>query len=142
MSKSSNGHPAIKALEDEIAAIEKAQDPTRKKIAELQSQLVEGQQVIARNRAAISLITGKTAPPAGPTRRSSRRSPGTPPEERESAIVSFVQSQPSGTTAKAISDALGISTNTLSQTLAPMFESGTLRSEGQRRGRRILLPTG
>lgn len=109
----------------------------RKQIAQLEAQLIEGQQIIARNRAAIALLTGRTPLPTALSRRSSR-SPGTPPEARESAILTFVKSQSDvGTTAKAISDELGISTNTLNQTLTPMLATGALRSEGERRGRKI-----
>ncbi len=132
-----SGSPAIKVLEDEIASVENAQDPTRNQIAELEAQLIEGQQIIARNRAAIALLTGRTPLPTAPSRRSSSRSPGTPPEARAAAILTFVKAQSGGTTAKAIAEDLEISTNTLNQTLAPMLAAGALRSEGERRGRKI-----
>lgn len=81
---------------------------------------------------------GRSSTPSGSRR--APRSPGTPAEDREAAIIAFIAQHPEGTTAKALADELGISSNTLNQTLAPMLETGSVRSEGERRGRKLLPP--
>ena len=142
MATKSSGSPAIKALEDEIAAIEKAQQPTRDQIRELESQLVEGQQIIARNRAAIDVLSGNVAVASGSGGRRSgggaaRQSRGgsgrlTASQISEDRIVEFVRSnQPVG--AAAIGDHVGASGNALSVKLRAMVDKGRLSKQGEKR---------
>lgn len=136
----SNGHPAIKALEDEIAAVEKAQQPTRNQLAELEAQLVEGQQIIARNRAAIDVLNGNVSVASGPPRR---RSSGarTASQIDENAIVTFIGAhQPVG--ASQIGQHVGASGNPLSMKLKSMVESGVLTKQGERRATKYSLKVG
>lgn len=86
--------------------------------------------------------------PDKPTRRASRPSAnGTAParpsdQERYDAILAFVESQPEGTTAQAIADGIGVSTNTGKKYVDPMLADGRLYSKGEGRGRRIFAPKG
>ena len=131
-----NGSPAIKALEDEIAAIEKAQDPTRKQIAELEAQLVEGQQIIARNRAAIDLLTGKTRVGAAP--RASRGTRASSAEGREDKIIAALGQKPDGMNGTELAEAIGASPATARKVLDAMVEAGTIKRTGERRGTKYL----
>jgi uncharacterized coiled-coil protein SlyX len=138
-----NGHPAIKALEDEIAAVEKAQAPTRAQIAELESQLTEGQQIIARNRAAIDVLSGNVSFASAAPRTRARRSSGglTASQIDDNAIVSVVGAhQPVG--ASAIGAEVGASGNALSLKLRAMVEAGVLSKQGERRATKYSLKVG
>jgi hypothetical protein len=139
-------HPAIKALEDEIAAVEKAQQPTHDAIAKIeadaraavakrQAELREGEAVIARNRAAIDVLNGNVTV-ASPGRRSGRRTPSGPTASQidESAILRFVKSNgPVG--ASEIGRHVGASGNPLSTKLKRMSDDGKLTYRGERRQR-------
>jgi uncharacterized coiled-coil protein SlyX len=139
-----NGHPAIKALEDEIAAVEKAQQPTRDQIAELEAQLVEGQQIIARNRAAIDVLNGNVSIASGAPRTRARRSSGTGltvSQIDENAIVTFVGAH-QRVGASQIGQHVGASGNALSLKLRAMVESGVLTKQGERRATKYSLKVG
>lgn len=136
-------HPAIRAMEDEIAAIEKQQEPTRKQIAELEAQLVEGQQIIARNRAAIDVLNGNVAlgTTATPTRRRRSSSGGvTASQIDERRIIDTVAAN-GWTKANVIAEAVGVSGNPLSLKLRAMVEDGKLKRRGERRATEYALPT-
>ena len=139
-----NGHPAIKALEDEIAAVEKVQEPTRDQIAALEAQLVEGQQIIARNRAAIDVLNGNVSVASGAARTRARRSSGgglTASQIDDRAIVTFVGAhQPVG--AMQIGQEVGASGNPLSLKLKSMVENGVLTKQGERRATKYSLKVG
>jgi len=125
------GSPAIKALEDEIAAVEKAQEPTQKQIAELQAALVEGQEIVARNRAAIDVLTGKTsvrAPSRARAPRAQSRS-----EDREMAIAQALPGS-EGMNGTELAELLGVTPTTARKTLEAMVEAGTIKRTGSRRG--------
>src|SRR4051812_1943890 len=94
------GSPAIKALEDEIASIEKAQQPTREKIRELENELVEGQAIIARNRAAFDVLNGNVAVASGAPRRGRRASSNGSATINDDRVVDFIAgNQPVGASA-------------------------------------------
>lgn len=138
---------ATKTLDYE-SIINDATEKLEKRFAEIQEELVplrteEREVAEAIHRIVGSYPAGYSARPTAASRQqrtSQRSAPGTPAEDREAAVLSFVQSQDGGTTAKAIADALGITTNTLKTVLDPMLETGALRSEGERRGRKIMMP--
>jgi uncharacterized coiled-coil protein SlyX len=138
------GHPAIVALESEIAAVEKAQAPTRAQIAELEGQLTEGQQIIARNRAAIDVLSGNVTIASAAPRTRARRSSGTgltASQIDERAVVDFIgANQPIG--ASPIGQHVGASGNALSLKLRAMVESGVLTKQGERRATKYSLKVG
>ena len=132
-----NGSPAIKALNDEIAAVEKAQAPTQKQIAELEAQLTEGAEIIARNRAAIDLLTGKTRVSSPARSRASRgpRAPQASAGEREHAVTAALAENASeGLNGTQLAELLGVSPATARSTLEAMVEAGTIKRTGERRG--------
>ena len=133
----SSGSPAIKALEDEIAAIEKAQEPTRKKIAELEAELVEGREIIARNRQAIAILTGKTPVTTGQRRVGRTRSTGSP-EDREAKIVEIIKGGPQGLNGSDIAGLLGTSPATARKALDELVSAGKIKRTGEKRGTKYL----
>jgi transposase len=58
--------------------------------------------------------------------------------EREAAAFEFIQSSPDGVTAKAVSEHIGVSPQTGTKVVNALLESGRIRSEGERRARRLL----
>lgn len=138
----SNGHPAIKALDDEIAAVEKAQQPTRDKISALEAELVEGQQIIARNRAAIDVLNGNVSLASGaPRARRGRGAGPTASQIDQNAVVTFVGAhQPVG--ASQIGAHVGASGNPLSMKLKSLVDNGVLTKQGERRATKYSLKVG
>lgn len=138
----SNGSPAIKALEDESAAIEKAQEPTRKKIAELEAELVEGQAIIARNRQAIAILTGKMPVAVSGQRRAGRsRSKAeltADAGDREAKILEIVGGTPQGLNGSQIAERLGTSPATARKALEELVSAGTIKRTGEKRGTKYL----
>ena len=145
---SSGGSPAIKALEDEISAIQKAQEPTRAKIIAiheeaatkanaLEAELDEGAAIIARNRAAIDLLTGKTRIGSAPRARRSPRS-SVSAEGREDKIVEVLGQNPDGMNGVQLAEAIGVSAATARKTLDAMVAAKTIERTGEKRGTKYL----
>lgn len=137
----STSSPAIKALEDEIAAVEKAQQPTRKKIADLEAELVEGEQIIARNRQALAILTGKTpvaVSARNPARSRSKAQLSADSEGREHRIIEVLGQNPDGMTGKALSETLGVAYQTAKKNLDVLVEAGTIKRTGEKRGTKYL----
>ncbi len=137
MANENGGSAAIVALEQEIAAIEKAQEPTQQKIRELQAQLIEGANIIARNRAAIDILNGKTPVSSQAPSRARRgaRAPQASSEEREHAITAaLAQNASDGLNGTELAEAMGVSPATARKTLDGMVTAGTIKKTGERRG--------
>jgi predicted HTH transcriptional regulator len=119
-----NGSPAIKALREEIAAIEKAQQPTHDKIAALQQELEEGQAIIARNEAAIAVLEGNVtiASPRSATRTPSGRSPRGSVTD---AIMRTVGERP-GVSAAEVANVTGAKKQTVTSALQKLAADGRL----------------
>lgn len=131
------GSPAIKALEDEIAAVEKSQEPTRKQIAELQGQLIEGQDIIARNRAALDILNGRTRVGSTTPSRATRgpRAPQASEGERAAAVMAaLAQNASDGLNGTELAEIMGVSPATARKALDGMIEAGTIKRTGEKRG--------
>lgn len=94
---------------------------------------------------AIFRITGsyprgyRSSPPSTSRSRTSQsRSRSTmSEEERTAAILEYLGDQPEGMTGKAVADHIGVSTQTADKTIRALIEAGQIRSQGERRQRRL-----
>ena len=59
-------------------------------------------------------------------------------DEREGAAMEFITSNPEGVNAKQVAEHVGVSTATMTKTINTLLESGRIRSEGERRARKLL----
>lgn len=144
--------PAIKALEDEIAAIEKAQQPTQDaiqkvkddaaaEVARLTSELTDGQGVIDRNRAAIALLEGKTPFASSSGKRALRSSNpnAVPADQREEVALKAIRDGGAGgVNGTVVRQALGVSEQTSAKTIRSLLDSGKVKSQGERRSRKLI----
>lgn len=126
---------AAEQLEARFNEIQEEMTPLRqeeKEVAEAIRRIV-GSYPSGYSNGAASRASGPRAASSAPRESRERKTP----EERESEVMSFVSEHPEGVTAVQVAESLSVSVATATKAVNALLEAGTLKSEGQRKSRRL-----
>ena len=119
-------------LQNALKPLREAEDAIARAIHEAVGQFPSDYNGAAARVAARSTPARSTASTGTRTRSTMSE------EEREGAAMEFIAANPEGVNAKQVAEQVGVSTATMTKTINSLLESGRIRSEGERRARKLL----
>lgn len=115
--------------------IEAREEQFEREMAELRSTRAD----LARELQTLTMsLVGDIAPRSAAARPRRARGARQSVEDRADQVLEIVRSKPTGVNGKQIADELGWSGATVTKAINALLESGHIRSEGERRARRLL----
>lgn len=128
------------AIEAELASIE-AQLDGYDALVQRRTQL-RAMLEIERGTVTVAADTAAPKPRQRRANRTSSTNGKVPAGEREAKALDFIKSHPDGTTNVAVAEALGVANGTASKVVASLLDSGAIRAEGERAGRKLFAGKG